>query len=252
MKCVNLHYLPLKLCVYNDELWVDGASKGIFVCNLQLEQIKHIKHPHFSQAASVVKTPTGVIVCDNNAGLHHLNHQGDYTNRICVGHFGDASLTSDNKIYALNYKQGEIHTFVSYQNSWVKDTQFQLVEYSKGCHRDKLCTTSTHLYVSSWSNHCILVYTLRGKYVYKTGGYGEEVGQFKTPLLTDVDSEGKLLVCDWGNNRLQVFNTLNRVWSELSGFDRVEHPGGAGVGDKHLWVGTGVHGRNKLIKFEVI
>ena len=251
MKCVDIEYCASKLCVCNDELWVGGSDVGVFLYNLYLDQIRHIKHPQFKWVTSIVKTATGVIVCDSDTGVHHLNHQGDYTNRICAGKFSDACLTIDKKIYCLNYEQGEIHTFVRNQNSWVKDTQFKLVQYSDGCVDDKLCTTSTHMYVCSSYNHCVLAYTLCGEYVYKTAGHGGEVVKFNSPDLSDVDSEGKLLVCDWGNDRLQVFDTQNRVWSELSGLEGVEHPMSAGVGDKHLWVGTG-GGRKKLIKFEVI
>ena len=86
--------------------------------------------------------------------------------------------------------------------------------------------------------------------MYKTGGSGEEVGKFYSPYLSDVDSEGKLLVCDNGNNRCQVFDTQNKVWSELSELEGVEGPTSAGLGDKLLWVGTELD--NELHKFEVI
>ena len=250
MKSVDIDYCPTKLCVYNDELWVGGYDQGVFLYNLDLDQIKHIVHPQFKCVISVVKTPTGVIVCDSDTGLHHLNHQGDYTNLICSDNFSDACLTKQNEIYALNNKQGEIHTFVRNQNSWVKDTKFRLVEYSDCGISDKLCTTSTHVFVSSWMTHSLLVYTLSGEYVYKTGGWGGEVGKFNYPYLSDVDSEGKLLVCDCYNNRLQVFDTQKRVWSKLSGLEGVKWPSCTGLGEKHLLVATG-EGRKQLIKFEV-
>ena len=250
MKSVDIDYMSAKLCVYNDEMWVgSGNDKGVYVYNLDLEQTKHIEHPRLQHVTSVLKTPTGVIVCDGDTGVHHLNHQGDYTNLICLGCFSDISLTND-KIYALNYKQGEIHTFVRNQNSWVKDTHFKLVQYSDGWHGDKLCTTSTHMYVSSCSTHCIVVYTLSGEYVYKTGGHGGEVGEFDSPLLGDVDSGGKLLVCDHCNHRVQVFDTQNRVWSELSGLEEIWYPVCAWIGDHHLWVGAG--DTNQLLKYKVI
>ena len=239
--------------MFNDELWVGGGDNGVFLHNLHLDQIKHIEHPQFKCVTSVLKTATGVIVCDSGTGIHHLNHQCDYTNHICAGKFSDVSLANDKKIYALNYRQGKIHTFVRNQNSWVKDTQFKLEQYSDGCEYDKLCTTSTHVYVTSWNTHYVLVYTRSGEYVYKTGGPGDEVGKFDSPLLCDMDSEGKLLVCDCWNRRFQVFDTQNRVWRKLSGLETVEYPGFAGVGDKHLWVGTspwGV-GQSQLCKFEV-
>ena len=248
-KHIDIDYIPEKLCLCNDELWVANGDKGVFQYNLGLELINCIEHPQFKWITSFLKTPTGVIVCDCYRGLHHFNHQGDYTNLICSDLFSDVCLTRQNKIYALNYKQGEIHTFVRNQSSWVKDTQFKLAEYSDGFIADKLCTTSTHMYVSSWNYHCILVYTLNGEYVYKTGGSGDEVGKFNSPLLSDVSGGGKLLVCDSNNHRLQEYDTQSRVWSELSGLEEVKYPRCAGVGDKHLWVGTANY-PFKLLQFE--
>ena len=251
MKCVDIDYTPQKLCVCNDVLWVGSYNKGVFLYNLELNLIKHIEHPQLHNVRSVVKTPTGVIVCDRDTGVHHLNHQGEYTNLICAGCYSDACLTGANQIYALAWKQGEIHTFVRNQNTWEKDTQFKLVKYTDGGTDDKLCTTSTHVYVSSWNTPCVLVYTLSGEYVYKTGGRGGEVGKFNRPLLSDVDSGGKLVVCDWGNYRLQVFDTQTREWTKISGLEGVKYPVCAGVGDKHLWLGTG-YPDPTLIKYKVV
>ena len=75
----------------------------MFLYNLDLELIKHIKHPQFKCVTSIAKTPTGVVVCDRDTDVHHLNHQGDHKNLIPSNCFSDVCLTSDNKIYALTY-----------------------------------------------------------------------------------------------------------------------------------------------------
>ena len=189
-----------------------------------------------------------MIVCDRDTGVHHLSHHGDYTNLLCSGHFSDICLVSDDKIYALDWKEGKIHTFVSNLNGWVEDTQFKLVQYRNCCSADILCTTSTHLYVSCRNIHCVLVYTLSGEYVYRAGGRGGEVGKFNYPYLSNVDSGGKLLVCDRRNHRLKVFDTQSRKWGKVTGLEEVKWPVCAGVGDKYLWVGTDYP--HKLLKFE--
>ena len=107
-------------------------------------------------------------------------------------------------------------SFVKNKDNWEKDTQFKLVQYSDGSFDDKLCTTSTHVYVSSWNSHCILVYTLTGEYVYKTGEGVDDIGKFNHPYLSNGDSEGKWLLCADRNHRLLVFDTQNREWSKLS------------------------------------
>ena len=248
MKCVDINFDPSKLNVCNDELWVGGRDKGVLVYNLDLGETRHVEHPQLKNVTGALKTPEGVIVCDGSTGVHHLNHQGDYTSLICSGCFSDASLTGDNKLYVLQCEQGEIHTFVRNQNSWVKDIQFKLLHYINGCDCDKLCITSEHVYVSACNNHCVLVYTLSGEFVYKTGGWGGEVGKFDRPLLSGVYSGGKLLVCDCWNNRVQLFDTQSKEYLKLSGLEGARRPVCAGVGDQYLWVGK----RDKLFKFEII
>ena len=132
----------------------------------------------------------------------------------------------------------------------MRETHCKLVSYSNDGYVGKLCTTSTHLYVSSCQTNCVLVYTLSGEYLCKTGGSGGEVGKFHCCQICDVDSEGKLLVSDCGNHRLQVLDTQNREWTELSGLEVVMRSVCAGVRDKHLWVGTQLI--YKLLKFEAI
>ena len=91
-----------------------------------------------------------------------------------------------------------------------------MVRYVYDCADDKLSATSTHVYESSCGTHRVFLYTLSGQYVHKTRG-GGEVGKFNYPYLSDVDSGGKSLVHDFCNDRLQVFDIHNRMWTELSG-----------------------------------
>ena len=105
LKRVDLDFIPSDLCVCSNELWVGARDKGILVFNFNLEQINHIKghQLQLQDVISLVTTPTGVIVCDRDTGVHHLNHQGDYTNLICSGNFSDAYLASIDSLYALQY-----------------------------------------------------------------------------------------------------------------------------------------------------
>ena len=252
MKAVYIDFFPLDLCVCNNELWLCGFDKGLILYNFNLEQTKRIQHHQMPKATSVLRTTIGMIVCDCETGVHHLNHQGDYINQISSGSFCDACLIGTSKIYALDYQTCEIYTFVKHHNGWVKGTRFKLVHYTEGDPGHKLCATPTHLYVSSHDN-CILVYNVSGEYESKTAGSGDEIGKFKNNYLSDVDSAGRLLVCDCSNDRLQVLDAQTKQWSELSGLKAVGYPMSAGVSDKHLWIGTS-HWSNdrQLFKYEAI
>ena len=250
VKRVDVDFDPYKLCVFGDELWVGGCDKGVFLYNTDLQQIKQITNEHFKCVSSVCKTDTDVIVCDNKTGLHVLNQRGDYLKQICSGQFSDGSVTN-NILFCLEYTKQLIYVFSKSQNSWVKDRELNLSGYSEGSIADRLCTTSTCIYVSCYNTHCVCVYTLTGEFLYKTGekgqGKGLEAGKFYFALLSDVDSGGKLLLCDYKNNRLQVFDPQTRQWTVIQGLEGLMLPWCAGVGHKHLWVGTF---GNKLLKYE--
>ena len=72
--------------------------------------------------------------------------------------------------------------------------------------------------------------------------------KFCDPYLCDVDGGGKLLLCDSGNHRLQVLDPQTRKWAEIQGLEGLASPLCAGVGQKHLWVGTVFP--HKLLKYE--
>ena len=249
MKSVDVEFRPTKLCVYRDELWAGGWNKGVFVYNKDLQLIKQIKNKHFNWVTSVLKTDTDVVVCDDQTGLHILNQQGDYLKQICSGQFSDVSV-ANNTLFGLEYVKQQVHVYNKSHNGWAKERELNLSGYSEGFHDDKLFATSTCIYVSSYKTHCVRIYSLKGNFLYKTGEWSPalETGQFDNPVLSDVDSGGKVLLCDLNNHRLQVFDPKNRQWAEIRGLEALESPSCAGLGHKHLWVGSVLP--NQLFKYE--
>ena len=56
------------------------------------------------------------------------------------------------------------------------------------------------------SPHRIHVYTLNGELVTMFGGsYGKQLGHFKHPSSVTVLKNGRIVVCEFGNCRLQMF-----------------------------------------------
>ena len=62
-----------------------------------------------------------------------------------------------------------------------------------------------YLVVSDRDEHCIKVFSTRGKYQYKFGQQGAGDGEFNSPRFLAVTKSKHLMVCDAGNNRIQVF-----------------------------------------------
>ena len=57
-------------------------------------------------------------------------------------------------------------------------------------------------------NHRVQVVDLSGRFVTKFGSEGSERGEFKCPVSTTYLSDGRIVVCDKENNRIQVFDQL--------------------------------------------
>lgn len=50
----------------------------------------------------------------------------------------------------------------------------------------------------------IQVFNQEGEFILKFGSNGEGNGQFNAPTGVAVDSNGNIIVADWGNSRIQV------------------------------------------------
>ncbi len=63
------------------------------------------------------------------------------------------------------------------------------------------------IYVVDYMRHTITVYNNEGKYIFEFGGLGWGEGWFQHPIDIAVDNEGRILVADLFNQRVQVFNS---------------------------------------------
>ena len=62
-----------------------------------------------------------------------------------------------------------------------------------------------HVYVSDFSGDCIVVYETSGKFVTRFGGRGQKEGELSAPFCITSCVDGFIHVCDWDNNRVQIF-----------------------------------------------
>jgi DNA-binding beta-propeller fold protein YncE len=63
-----------------------------------------------------------------------------------------------------------------------------------------------HVYVTDACNHRICVFKTDGTWVRNMGSCGSGPGQFRFPYGMDMDREGHLIVCEFGNNRVQMID----------------------------------------------
>jgi sugar lactone lactonase YvrE len=110
------------------------------------------------------------------------------------------------------------------------------------------------LYVTDASNHRICVFRTDGTFVRNMGGVGSGLGQFRFPYGLDIDADGRLIVCEFGNNRVQRIDKETgqglATWGH-AGRDpgQLAYPWGVAV-DKHGRVVAVDAGNNRFQVFE--
>jgi DNA-binding beta-propeller fold protein YncE len=62
------------------------------------------------------------------------------------------------------------------------------------------------LYITDSCNHRISVWTTQGSFVRNMCKIGSAGGELRFPYGLDVDSKGRLVVCEFGNNRVQLID----------------------------------------------
>lgn len=72
------------------------------------------------------------------------------------------------------------------------------------------------IYITDACNHRIVVYKTDGTFMRNMGSAGTALGQFRYPFGLDEDREGRLVVCEFGNNRVQLVDKATgrglRIW----------------------------------------
>lgn len=104
-------------------------------------------------------------------------------------------------VYATDLENGCIQVFSSegiYQRKIVNP-------HSEVFTPTGICIEEDMIFVSDCGENRLVVFSTDGKFVTSFGGFGKQVGQFYTPQSVAMDADGYLYVCDYVNNRVQVF-----------------------------------------------
>ena len=64
---------------------------------------------------------------------------------------------------------------------------------------------SQHLFVCDRENHRVQVFELNGKFIGKSGTKGSKLGEFNCLLSVAMLSNGRIVVSDEFNHRIQIF-----------------------------------------------
>ena len=70
--------------------------------------------------------------------------------------------------------------------------------------------TKNDVIVSDYGNHCVKVFSINGRFRFKFGGIGKEIGKLIHPMGVCTDRYGNIFVADRDNHRVQMFDRTGK------------------------------------------
>ena len=168
--------------------------------------------------------PRGVAA--DNAGLLYIADQNNRRVQVCdmVGNCvrmigegdpgrlqqpRDVAVDGDGDIYVTDYKakQVNIYTASGQYKSSITAANVQQQDWLP-LYIHVAVDGDRQLYVTDGMNHCVHVLK-DGRHIQQIGSYGDREGCFNYPTGIARSRDGGLIVCDFCNHRIQVFDCLH-------------------------------------------
>jgi DNA-binding beta-propeller fold protein YncE len=107
--------------------------------------------------------------------------------------------------------------------------------------------TCSRILVADGGNHRVQAFDSLGNFITEFGSLGNGVGQFDTPQGLAVDRDGRVIVVDQGNDRLQVLSFDGQTFGYLTSFSAgFNAPSGVTV-DASGHIGVADTGNNRIV-----
>lgn len=155
----------------------------------------------------------GVVVLESNGKLKGILSPVEKGKKVYIN---DVKIDDEGRIYLVNIWDSRIYVYN-------KNRSFLFAFGEKGGVMGKLSQPKTVaidvkrnlIYVVDYMRHAVSAYTRnRGRFLFEFGGRGWSEGWFQFPVYVDVDREGKIIVADFFNNRIQIFKPSEMLSSE--------------------------------------
>ena len=145
----------------------------------------------------------GIVILSNQGKLLDILSVEDEEKKVKLT---NVVLDEKGRIYIVSEEEGHIYVYD-------ESRKFLFKFGEKGGSTCKLSrpmavsidNKNGRMYVVDYMRHSVSVYDKDGKYLSEFGGLGWTEGWFQHPRDISVDSEGKILVADTFNDRIQVF-----------------------------------------------
>ena len=188
--------------IYTDE-W---CGKNIYKFDKNMKKVMQKQTGHeYCNGVAVVGDEV-MVSRHNNPVIEVYNTELEYVREIRgdKGEFYRISSDGHGKLYVgvtdpiciqVLSKGGEfLHSFGSDENGVNK------LSDPRG-----VCVAGQYVYVSDYNNHNISIFTTEGEHMTSFGQCGVNEGCLYHPWGICIDNDGFLYICDYQNNRLQIF-----------------------------------------------
>ena len=195
----------------------DVGNKRIQLLNSEGKFRREIKLD--VEPSSVAFTNSGdllTLVAESDNELRLFSEEGQFIKHINNKHLdepGHLSVARDGRIIITDDRDNKIKVLSPNGNDLLQSFSAldsdDFLEYAI-YHQDKF-------FVSYYSANCVKVFDKTGVYLHDIGCKGSNDGQFDDPLGLLIDKDNRLIVCDRGNKRLQLFTLSGKFLSKIHG-----------------------------------
>ena len=202
-----------------DHLFIsDGGLDCVYKLDKDGNQLKVIGRRgtgigQFNDPRSVAVIGEHVFVCDrDNHRIQVFSRELEFvtiigsrgTGNRQFQHVCDISQDEAGNLYVCDWNNHRIQVLNS-------EGEFLYSFGTKGKGKGQLdrpagvCVSDQFVYVSEFANDRVSVFDRKGHFVASFGSRGSAEGCFCDPYILRVDKDGFVYVCDYGNNRVQMF-----------------------------------------------
>ena len=165
----------------------------------------------FDDPHGVTQYNNHVYICDrNNHRIQVYDLDLNFVRSICSRGIGvsefkepfDVKFDTTGNMYIAEYSKQRVQVIDS-NGCLIQEFGQEGIGKLKG--PTALHIIDKFVYISDFSAHCIVVYGTSGQFVTKFGKRGHEEGEFTKPYCITSSANGFIYVCDWSNDRVQIF-----------------------------------------------
>ena len=187
---------------HKGDIWVTDGEHNRVVKLSQDGQVLASSEKCFNLPYGVGVSPEGLIyICDQNhsrVAVH--DKEGRFLSQFgplgSVHGYCDVTFGSDGLVYVTSL-DGTVYVW-SKEGTFKRDFKTKFAPYY-------IAAYGSHLFITSYSSHKIMVYGLQGELVHEFGELGFNPGQFVCTAGICIDNAGLVFVADYLKRQIQVF-----------------------------------------------